>query len=105
MDAIPPTKAALVPNIKIAVYQGGHCWGKMLQVSLDMPTPDNWGSNHWKILWTTLPKSRVASRELLHCGCKKTCSGRCKCKKATLKCTGLCLCSGKCDIETEIVNA
>ena len=41
MDDIPPTNAALVQHIKRAVYQGGHCCGKMLQVSFDMPTPDN----------------------------------------------------------------
>ena len=29
MDAIPPTKTALVQHIKRAVYQGGYCWGKM----------------------------------------------------------------------------
>lgn len=39
MDALPPTKAALVQHIRRAVYQGGHCWGKMLHVNLDMPTP------------------------------------------------------------------
>ena len=40
MDALPPTKAALMQHIRRAVYQGGHCWGKMLLVRLDMP---NWG--------------------------------------------------------------
>ncbi len=52
MDALPPTKAALVQHIKRAVYQGGHCWGKTLQVCLDMPTPRNWapsvGVKHWQ---------------------------------------------------------
>ena len=43
MDALPPTKAAFVQYIRRAVYQGGHCWGKMLHVCLDMPTPENWG--------------------------------------------------------------
>ena len=33
MDALPSTKAALVQHIRRAVYQGGNCWGKML----------NWG--------------------------------------------------------------
>ena len=33
MDALPPSRAALIQHIKRAVYQGGHCWGKMLQVS------------------------------------------------------------------------
>ena len=34
MDALPPSRAALIQHIKRAVYQGGHCWGKMLQVSI-----------------------------------------------------------------------
>jgi len=33
MDAIPPTRAALMQHIRRAVYQGGHCWSKMLQHS------------------------------------------------------------------------
>ena len=101
MDALPPTKAALVQHIKRAVYQGGHCWGKTLQVCLDLPTPGNWGwvdPSNWKPLWTTLPEASVSSRELLCCGCKKGCTtGRCKCKKAALKCTALCQCGGECD--------
>ena len=28
MDAIPPTRGALVQHIKRVVYQGGHCWGQ-----------------------------------------------------------------------------
>jgi len=27
MDAIPPTRAALVQHNQSALYQGGHCWG------------------------------------------------------------------------------
>ena len=55
MDAIPPTRAALVQHIQRAVYQGGHCWGKAFQVSFDLPSPGNWGwtdPNNWKPLWT-----------------------------------------------------
>ena len=37
MDAIPPTKAALVQHIKRAVYQGGHCWGQSLRAVMNMP--------------------------------------------------------------------
>ena len=92
MDAIPPTRAA---HIKRAVYQGGHCWGKAVQVSLDLPSPGDWGwtdPNSWKPLWTTLPEASTSSRELLYCGCKKGCRGQCKCKRAALKCTALCQC-------------
>ena len=39
MDALPPSRAALIQHIKRAVYQGGHCWGKMLQVSIQLPSP------------------------------------------------------------------
>ena len=42
-----------------------------------------------------LPEASTASRELIHCGCKKGCTGRCKCKKVALKCTALCQCSGE----------
>ena len=56
-------------------------------------------SKNWKPLWTTLPETRVSSRELLCCGCKKGCTaGRCKCKKAALNCTALCQCGGECYI-------
>ena len=46
-----------------------------------------------------LPEASTASRELIHCGCKKGCTGHCKCKNAALKCTALCQCSGEhCDL-------
>ena len=64
----------LEQHIKRAVYQGGHCWGKAHQVSLDLPSPADWRwtePNNWKPLWTTLPEASISSRELLGCGCKK----------------------------------
>ena len=98
MDAIPPTRAALVEHIKRAVYQGGHCWGKMVHVTMGMPSAVDWGwvdPHNWRPMWTTLPEASTAARELIRCGCKKGCTGRCKCKKAALKCTALCHCGGK----------
>ncbi len=56
----PPTRAALIQHVKRAVYQGGHCWGKALQVSLNIPSPQNWGwtdPHSWKTLWTTFPEA------------------------------------------------
>ena len=100
MNAIPPTRAALVQHIRRAVYQGGHCWGKALHVSLNLPSQEDWertDSNDWKPLWTTLPEAGRSSRELLRCGCKKGCQQQCKCKKASLKCTALCTSGGDCN--------
>ena len=39
MDAIPPTRAALLQHIKRTAYQGGHCRDKMLQATIGMPPP------------------------------------------------------------------
>ena len=56
MDAILPTRAALLQHIKRAVYQGGHCWGKMLQATFGMPPPGDWGwvdPQNWRPMWTS----------------------------------------------------
>ena len=98
MDAIPPTRGALVQHIKRAVYQGEHCWGQATAVAQKLPSPNDWGwaePPNWKTLWTTLPEASTSSRELISCGCKKGCRGRCKSNKAALKCTALCQCSGQ----------
>ena len=42
MNAIPPIRAALVQHIKRAVYQGGHCWGKMLEIIICMASAEDW---------------------------------------------------------------
>jgi len=44
------------------------------------------------VRWTTLPQAAAACREVIKCGCKKKCTGRCNCAKASLPCTELCVC-------------
>ena len=54
-------------HIKRAVYQGGHCWCKMLQVAINshpLGTGDELTHN-CKPMWTTLPEASASSRELL----------------------------------------
>ena len=46
--------------------------------------------------WTTLPETWNSCEELIKCGCKKACKGRCSCGKRNLPCTGLCFCEGDC---------
>ena len=41
---------------------------------------------------TKLPKAAHSCYELVSCKCKKRCVKRCKCKKAALECTALCVC-------------
>ena len=100
MESLPPTRAALVQHAKRAVYQAGHIWGQAFTAAPALPSPGDWGWTEppdWKPLWTTLPEASISSRELLCCGCRKGCRGRCKCNKAALRCTALCQCGGDCE--------
>ena len=62
--------------------------------------PEKWGwilnEDGFSPRWMTIPEATEACRELIKCGCKKRCQGRCECKKANLLCTELCSCSGDC---------
>ncbi len=101
LENIPPTQAALTQHTRRAIYQAVHCWGQALVAMPELPDPGNWGwkksSTGWKPLWTTLTDATASCYELIHCSCKKGCRGRCKCTKAGLTCTALCVCGGNCD--------
>ena len=98
IGGLPPTQAALIQHTKRAAYQDGHCWAQMMTPAPELPSPNEWGWNKrpgggWSITWTTLPEASEACSELLQCGCKNGCRGRCKWQKAALQCTALCQCS------------
>ncbi|KAL9954824.1 hypothetical protein ACROYT_G042404 [Oculina patagonica] len=100
LDAIPPTRAALVEHTKRAAYQAGYCWGQALFPSPVLPSPQEWGwtleEGIWKPFWTTLTDVTKSCRELVRCGCRKGCRARCSCVKAYLRCTALCSCAEEC---------
>ncbi|CAH3046145.1 unnamed protein product, partial [Porites lobata] len=63
--------------------------------------PTNWGwtlgqESQLQPQWVTLPAAGASCKEQNHCGCKKSCSKRCKCVKADPPCTPLCICDGQC---------
>lgn len=99
LENIPPTQAALKQHIKRACYQA-NSWNQALVLAPDVLDPSEWGwtkpTTGWQSLWTTLPEASKSCHELIHCGCKKGCDGHCKCRKAALKCTAVCFCSGDC---------
>jgi len=43
VQQIPRTRAALDEDVKRAVYQGGHIWGKTMLPDSMLPSPTNWG--------------------------------------------------------------
>ena len=75
IEAIPPTREALIQHIKRAAYQAGFCWGQMMICLPELPSPAEWGwvqgENGWGIYWTTLPEATEACQQLITCGCKK----------------------------------
>ena len=63
----------------------------------------NFGDWGWQIVgenleptWLTIPPVSKSCSELVKCGCKTSCRGRCKCKKSGFVCTELCACNGNC---------
>ncbi|CAB4012719.1 Hypothetical predicted protein, partial [Paramuricea clavata] len=59
LDAIPPSRAALVEHTRRAAYQAGHCWGQALKPRPVLSSPESWGwtlcEGKWEPYWTTLP--------------------------------------------------
>ena len=80
--------------------KAGYVWGQTLLRQPVLPSPSDWGwqqqNNLWSPYWTALPKAKDTCYELIRCGCKASCRGRCKGMKANLACTGLCNCGGNC---------
>ena len=97
IENFPPTQAALLQH---TAYHSGHMWASALIAKSQIPSPQEWGwrreGSEWKPVWTVLPQAQQSCYELIHCGCKKGCTGQCKCRKATLKCIVLCNCGGHC---------
>ncbi|KAL9982688.1 hypothetical protein ACROYT_G004761 [Oculina patagonica] len=96
LEGLPPTHDALEQHLKRTTYQGEHVWGQATIPMPVLPNPTDWGwtvskEGQMQPLWVTLPAAAVSCKELVHCGCKKTCSKRCKCVKADLPCTPLCV--------------
>ena len=87
LENLPPTQAALTQHVKRALLQASFYWSQTTSVKLNIPNFGMWGWNSsttktWEPYWTHLPDASTACAILLRCGCKKSCSGRCKCFKS-----------------------
>ena len=101
LEGLPPTRDALEQHVKRATYQGGHVWGQSTVLMPQLPHPEGWGwtstEETWQPRWCTLPEAAISCQELVRCGCKTNCrNNRCKCCRANLPCTSLCVCDGRC---------
>ena len=82
---------------------GTRCW-KAPDVCLLLKTGDGFDPEVWKPLWTLFPEASTAASELICCGCKRGCAGRCKCKQAVLKCTAMCLHGATCVEHDDLIR-
>ena len=93
IELVPPSQCALRQHLLRALFQGAIVWGQTLTPMPNIPSPEEWGwkkvEKRWKPNWTTLTQAKDSCYELIHCNCKKTCTGNCKCFKANLDCTAL----------------
>ena len=100
IENILPTQAALLQHLLRSMYPA-NCWLQMCVKSQKLLDPGSFGweciDGKWTPLWTKLPKVADSSRILVKCGCKKSCNGNCKCRKAVLDCTAPCNCGGSCN--------
>ena len=99
IDNCPPTLNALMQHIYRAIYQSS-IWRNAQILQHAEADVSNYGwivtDNIASPTWMTIPEAAKSCQELIKCGCKKICSGRCKCKKGGFKCTELCQCGGGC---------
>ena len=102
LENIPPTKGALYQHIKRTILVTAYIWHVAFRKMLETPPPGSYGwewnerLKQWAPYWTELDDASKACSILLHCGCKKSCSGNCKCAKAGKRCTALCKCEAGC---------
>ena len=96
-EALPPTNDALHYHILRAHYQS-LVWNQAHVLKPVLPAPDDcgWqtGDGRLRPKLMSLTPVPVACIEVISCGCKTGCrTSRCKCRKATLTCTGACSCT------------
>lgn len=96
-EMLPPTRASLLPHIVRANYIAT----RDKSYTTDCPVLPSIGQNGWvlkdgnyvPVLCLALPAPEAVI-ELVKCGCKSECAGRCGCLRNGLPCTPLCKCGG-----------
>ena len=100
LEAIPPTKHAAFQH-KRSILPADETYKALSKQPDYLPTGDyGWCWNDrlevWMPHWTDFPDVSKGCAALGSCGCKKSCSGKCKCCNVPQRCTSLCKCEGMC---------
>jgi hypothetical protein len=101
LEALPPTRDALYQHARRSIFATMQ-WASSLQKERQLPPANDWGwrwndsLSIWYPYWTDLPDASAGCSLLFKCSCRVACKGKCKCKKADIKCSELCNCKGAC---------
>ena len=95
VEMIPPSQNALFHHCRRAMFQAS-VWTTAHDSAMIEPDPclHGWKREHDHLIpeWITIPEVAAMCKELVKCGCKKTCSRVCSCRKHALTCTAMCKC-------------
>jgi hypothetical protein len=96
-ERLPPTAGSLALHIQRAHYIA-MMWKKAAESQPSLPSPTEYG---WKFETATSrftpvlclnPPAPEAVMNLIKCGCKRECIGRCSCRNNNIPCTEVCGC-------------
>ena len=95
IEMITPSQNTLFQHSQRAMFQES-VWTTAHDSAMIEPDPclRGWNREHDHLIpqWITIPEVAAMCKELVKCGCKKSCSGVCSCRKHALTCTALCKC-------------
>ena len=98
-ESLPPTLSSLIPHIQRAHYIT-MIWKKAGVSHPCLPSPANYGWNfdaatcHFSPVRCLNPPAPEAFLNLVKCGCKSGCKGKCSCQNNNIPCTEVCGCLG-----------
>ena len=103
LESLPPTSAAA----KFHAYRAYHTVQQWL--GNDTLTATDWGwrlvNGHLSPVETDQEPAPEIVLRIVSCGCKMGCNNRCKCRKASFKCTKMCShCLGQCCNSEELME-
>jgi hypothetical protein len=98
-EELPPTLGAFKQHVMRANYVA-HLWSRSTKnITTLNPIEYGWSldsAGNYKAIMTTENPAPIAIIELIKCGCKKGCVGRCSCVKNEINCSELCACNAEC---------
>ena len=96
-ESLPPTTGSLTLHIQRAHYIA-MIWRKTGESHPCLPSPVNFGwefdmsTHHYAPVRCLNPPAPTSVMNLVKCGCKRGCKGKCSCQKNNIPCTEVCNC-------------